>query len=246
MTTLMIRKRFRTAIDSGAKTVYLPRGRWIVGGQVILRGKVARLVGLKANLEYKSAEEGLFVVEEGNADVVLIEGLRGNYQKRPVIEGRTKRTVVVSGCINTGLKFSGGGDVFIEDTCSNPKSNFVFKGVNAWARQLNPENEGTHVSVDGGSLWILGLKTERGGTIVEAKSGARVEVWGGFSYTTGAGKLAPMFKLDQGASGLFRFREICYNKDPFAVIVKRGDDVINADDPRWNGRRLSLFEVEAE
>jgi len=234
------------AVDSGAKTVYLPRGNWKIAGQVILRGKVARLVGLKADFEYKGAEEGLFVVADGDSEVVLIEGLRGNYEKRPVIEGRTKRTVVVSGCINTGLKFSGGGEVFIEDTCANPQSNFTFTGVKAWARQLNPENEGTHISVNGGSLWILGLKTERGGTLVEAKNGARVEVWGGFSYTTGAGALAPMFTLDESSSGLFRFREICFTDDPYRVIVKRGQDVLGKDDQRWNGRKLSLFEVKAE
>ncbi len=233
------------AVDSGAKTVYLPRGTWKIGGQVILRGNVARLVGLKAGLEYKGSEEGLFVVADGDADVVLIEGLRGNYEKRPVIEGRTKRTVVVSGCINTGLKFSGGGDVFIEDVCANPQSNFSFTGVKAWARQINPENEGTHISVDGGSLWILGLKTERGGTLAESKNGARIEVWGGFSYTTGSGKLAPMFTLDESSSGLYRFKEICFNDDPFRVIVKRVEDVLGKDDQRWKGKKLSLFEVAA-
>ena len=115
------------AIDSGATTVYLPRGRWNLSGQVFLRGAVKRLIGLKASLEYKAAEDGLFVVEDGTAGVVLIEGLRGNYEKRPVIEGRTQRTVVVSGCINTGLKFSGGGEVFVEDACANPTSNFFLQ-----------------------------------------------------------------------------------------------------------------------
>ncbi len=233
------------AVDSGKGTVYLPRGRWKIDGQVFLRGAVHRLVGTKVRLDYKAADEGLIVVEDGPVPV-WIEGLKGNYRKRPVIEGRTKRTVVVSSCEGTGLKFSGGGEVFIEDTVPNPKSNFVFEGVNTWARQLNPEPEGTHISVDGGSLWILGLKTERGGTLVEAKNGARVEVWGGFSYTTGAGKLAPMFSLDESSSGLYRFREICYNNDPFRTIVKRGKDEIDAKNPKWKGRKFSLFEVKAK
>ncbi len=233
------------AIDSGNGTIYLPRGMWKIDGQVVLRGAVHRFVGMKAWLDYKAGEEGVIVVEDGPGPL-WIEGLKGNYQKRPVIEGKTKRTVVVSGCVNTGLQFTGGGDVFIEDTCANPKSNFEFIGVNAWARQLNPENEGTHISLDGGSLWILGLKTERGGTLVEAKNGARVEVWGGFSYTTGAGKLAPMFTLDTSSSGLYRFREICFNNDPYTVIVKRGTAEIGATDPKWKGRKFSLFEVRSK
>ncbi len=62
------------------------------------------------------------------------------------------------------------------------------------------ENEGTHIINDSGDLWVLGYKTERGGTLLESRGGARSEILGGFSYTTTAGKLAPMFVTDNSSS----------------------------------------------
>ena len=43
---------------------------------------------------------------------------------------------------------------------------FRFRKQRVWARQLNIENEGTHLTNDGGDVWVLGYKTERGGTLV--------------------------------------------------------------------------------
>lgn len=49
-----------------------------------------------------------------------------------------------------------------------------------WARQINIEYDGTKVVNDGGNLWILGIKTEPKGTIIESKNGANTELLGGF------------------------------------------------------------------
>jgi hypothetical protein len=49
-------------------------------------------------------------------------------------------------------------------------------------------------------------------------------VFGNFSYTTTAGKLAPMFRTEN-ASVFAVFHEVCYSGDPFSVLVeeKQGD-----------------------
>jgi hypothetical protein len=87
-----------------------------------------------------------------------------------------------------------------------------------WARQLNVENEGTHVANQGGDLWVLGYKTERGGTLLETSQSGRSEILGGFSYTTTAGKLAPMFVTKDSRVFTF-FGEVCFNGDPFAMLI---------------------------
>jgi len=92
-------------------------------------------------------------------------------------------------------------------------------GQKVWARQLNVENEGTHITNDGGELWVLGYKTERGGTLLHTLGGGQSEVFGTFSYTTTAGKLAPMF-LTQDSSAFAFFSEVCYTGDPFATLVR--------------------------
>lgn len=88
-----------------------------------------------------------------------------------------------------------------------------------FARQLNIENEGAHFLNDGGTAWMLGYKTERGGTLADTRRGGRTEILGGFSYTTTAGKLAPMF-LNDNASVFTFFSEVCYSGDPFETLIR--------------------------
>ena len=84
---------------------------------------------------------------------------------------------------------------------------------------MNIENEGTHFLNDGGTAWVLGYKTERGGTLMETRNGGQSEILGTFSYTTTAGKLAPMFVT--GDSKVFAFfNEICYSGDPFVTLAR--------------------------
>ena len=73
----------------------------------------------------------------------------------------------------------------------------------------------------------LGFKTERGGTLLDTRGGGRSEILGGFSYTTTAGKLAPMFVNTDSSVWAF-FNEVCYNGDPFTVRVSetRGTETI--------------------
>lgn len=147
---------------------------------------------------------------------------------------------------NINVHSSDGGNLFLEDVVSNPRQNWVITGSNVWARQWNPENEGTHIINNGANLWVLGLKTERGGTLVETLNGGRTEVLGGFSYTTTAGALAPTFVFKDSA-GSITFREICFNSNPFREIVRdyspRGQWSLLRDDPDWAGQRFLRLDV---
>ena len=123
------------------------------------------------------------------------------------------------------LKFTArakAGELFLEDVVTH---DLQLRGHRLWARQLNIENEGTHLANEGGDVWILGYKTERGGTLLSTSGTGRSEVLGGFSYTTTAGKLAPMFVTVDASSFTF-FGEICYNGDPFTSLIRetRGGD----------------------
>lgn len=91
--------------------------------------------------------------------------------------------------------------------------------VRCWPQRVLGERTGTHFRNDGGTAWVLGYKTERGGTLVHTLGGGRSEIIGGFSYTTTAGKLAPMF-VSENASLFAFFAEVCYSGDPFQTLVQ--------------------------
>lgn len=215
------------AIDSGAATVFFP-GFYTVEKPIIVRGKVRRLLGTGAWIDYNRRSKPDIIIDDGDEKVVVIEHFA------PInggIEIRTHRTVVLRS-IESRINHTGKGRMFLEDVTTLDLR--LRAGHQVWARQLNIENEGTHLTNDGGQLWVLGYKTERGGTLLHTKGGGRSEVFGTFSYTTTAGKLAPMFVTDDAAVFAF-FSEVCYTGDPFAVLVRETRKGITREVKRGSG-----------
>jgi len=207
------------AMNSGARTIFLP-GTYALNSTVTLGRKVQRVVGIGGMVDYFAKAKPDFRISKGDSPVVVFEHFSHIHGG---IEIDTDRTIVFRSVSDCDLKFgrnAAGGELFFEDFVTH---NLVIKNQTVWARQLNVENEGTHIVNDGGKLWVLGYKTERGGTLLETRGRGYSEILGGFSYTTTAGKLAPMFVTDNSSVFTF-FNEVCYNGDPFELKIqeKRG------------------------
>jgi hypothetical protein len=201
----------QTALDSGARTVFLP-GKYAISRTLLVRGKVRRVVGCGGWVDYAKKVSPDFRVLAGDGDVVTFEhfaSVNGG------IENATDRTLVLRS-IGTQVFSKGAGKLFLEDVAGHE---LAVGKQKVFARQLNVENEGTHLLNDGGDVWVLGYKTERGGTLVHTKAGGRSEILGGFSYTTTAGQLAPMF-VNDGSSVFAFFDEVCYTNDPFRTRIR--------------------------
>ncbi len=203
------------AMDSGATTVFFP-GNYKTVAPILVRGKVRSVVGISGFLNYGKRDLLNFRIEDGAAPVVTLEhfGHLGGG-----VEIATCRTVVLRSMETHTIKSTPaaeGGEVFLEDVVGD---DFRFRKQRVWARQLNIENLGTHLTNDGGDVWALGYKTERGGTLLHTLGGGRSEMLGGFSYTTTGGKLAPMFVNDHSSVWAF-FAEVCYNGEPFPIRVR--------------------------
>jgi hypothetical protein len=213
---------FQKAMDSGATTVFLP-GNYALKSTVILRGKVRRMIGTGGQIDYTSQAKPDFRLIDGEAPVVVVEHFANIHGGLEVDTSRTLVLRSVSDCDLTSTPKAEGAEWFFEDVVTH---HLTLRKQKLWARQLNIENQGTHLLNDGGDVWILGYKTERGGTLLETRGGGRSEILGGFSYTTTAGKLAPMFVNSDSSVWSF-FSEVCYNGDPFAVRVseRRGTEV---------------------
>ena len=236
------------AIDSGATTIYLPRGGYRIDKTIIIRGNVRRIIGCRAYLmveaPLKTQNQPMFRLENGTAPVVSIEGISTDFSSGPYffMEHNAGRTLVMQ---RLAINFQGAeayrtgpngtGDVFVEDVVGRY---FHFKNQHLWARQFNPEGDGVHIENDGGVAWILGLKTEGGGPLLDLKRGSKTEVLGGFTYTVGDSERAPMMVIDN-AEAAITFAEVCYSGKPFPVIVqetrKGVTKIIKKEDPLWRG-----------
>ena len=205
------------AIDSGASTVYLPRGTWHLSSPVILRGKVRRVIGCEAQvaLTGPTGTPG-FRLENGDSKVVVIERIEVSSPTAVFIEVATERTLVLSSCSGVRANFTGKGDVFLEDVSSS--RTWAFHGNHVWARQWNVVSEGLKIVNDGGELWLLGLRAEKPGTVIQTLAKGRTELLGGLCVSSGGFKLDPMFTITDAAATFFA-GESSFAGSPYQNIV---------------------------
>lgn len=204
------------AIDSGATTIFLPGMHYRFHSTVQVRGKARRMIGVGGMIDYTAQSKPDFRIVDGESDVVSFEHFAYIHGG---IEIDTQQTIYFRSVSDCDLKMtpkSVGGELFLEDFVTH---DLKLNRQKVWARQLNIENEGTHLANDASDLWVLGYKTERGGTLLETRGGGQSEILGGFSYTTTAGKLAPMFVTEDSSVFAF-FSEVCFNSDPFVTLIK--------------------------
>jgi hypothetical protein len=198
----------QAAIDSGKSTVYFPAtGTFEIKGTILVRNNVHRILGTEGKVRAIS-DQASFKVVDGTSPTVVIERMANGFDFPLTIENASSRTLVLKDLSDVTGNMTGSGDIFIEDVVGG---NWRFGKQNIWARQLNVENKGTHITNDGGSLWILGLKTEQGGTIIDTKNGGKTELLGSLIYNTNnapnGAQDEPMF-IDNESSTSFSFSEI--------------------------------------
>jgi hypothetical protein len=170
-------------LDSGKSTIAFPMGPYLAYDEraVTVPAGVRRIVGFSSviNSDSKGRNGGgiKFIVEGNSAEPLIIEQFGYGVK----VEQRGKRPVVLKhGNIRAYTAQPGAGDLYLEDV-ELGSARFV-PGQRVWARQFNNESEGPKIVNDGAALWILGLKTERAGTVIETVGGGKTELLGGLIY----------------------------------------------------------------
>ncbi|MFW6286770.1 MAG: glycosyl hydrolase family 28-related protein [Candidatus Sumerlaeota bacterium] len=186
----------RQAIASGKPVVWFQPGIYLIDDVIDLPPTLQRLNFMKSDLGAGDKlrlmhGKGVFrVVGESDKPLIIedlfaMEKLRGGMA---LVQHASKRTLVLS---DIHMHFCAayrnsveGGKVFIENVFAMNQFRpeipvFDFKGQQVWARQINPERNDPEILNDGGSLWVLGFKTEKEGTAFCTVNGGRTEVLGG-------------------------------------------------------------------
>jgi Pectate lyase superfamily protein/F5/8 type C domain len=198
---------FQRAIDSGATTVYLPADAAIIlRADVILRKNVRRVVGFYASIA--AADGARIRALSRGTNVIFAEQFKYVPFENASANGLAVRDSEVS------VSGTGVGDLFLE----NIAGEFKFGRQRVFGRQINSEPEGLKISNAGGKLWILGLKTERAGTLIQTTNGGTTEVLGGLCYTTTNGT-DPMFTSVDSRLSL-TLAEVAYGPTPYATLVR--------------------------
>ncbi len=210
----------QAAIDSGAKTVYLPGGsHFFFNQEVRIHGHVERIIGLEGRCRFGDEATWRLVDldqtrSEDDAPVVIIERCSNESGGQNVtIQHESTRTLIVSSWIGAHVIGRGSGDIFLDDFCG--QLDLESTKHHAWCRQLNTERQGTMLTNNGSSLWILGIKTEKIGTIIHTKGGGFTDLLGCFIYSNqGWDNTAPAFLIEDSTVNLCGLNERNYNQQP--------------------------------
>lgn len=187
------------AIDSGATTVYLPYGSYLLRKPIILRKNIQVIQGCGSILmAAKDVPDGvLFRYEGSSAQAVFIDRLSCIGR----IEHAAPKDLVILHCRWPGYQNAAPangaalGKLFADDVCGWP---WLFKEPQqAWLRSLNIESDHLKFDNTAASVWVLGYKTEGDGTEGRIGPKASLEILGGQFYCGRAPPL-PMFTVEEG------------------------------------------------
>ncbi len=189
------------ALDAGAKEIHFGPGRYLLDAPLTIPACVERICFHYCDLVTgprlaAMPLQGVFVVGGETDQPLLFEQLFAWEQFRGecvVIDHASTRPLVVRDIHTQTLSLYRnsveGGKVFMENvacttgvipgTRDHGRVCMRFKGQQVWARQLNPERGHPMVVNDGGTLWVLGFKTEDDATGFLTVNGGRTELLGG-------------------------------------------------------------------
>lgn len=231
----------QAAIDSGARTVYLPAGmRFQFNGTLEIRGPVERIIGLEG--VFHTDGKAMWKLVDGrhprglpDSKTVIIERMSGTSGGHGIsVQHESKRTLVVSSVIGFGVEGHGAGDIFLDDFCGT--LNLHRPGQSAWCRQLNTEHTGTMLRNNGGRLWVLGMKTEKIGTIIETLNGGVTDAAGIFIYSNqGWDGQVPAFVIHNSTVTLAGINERNYNRQPVSLWFREtnGTETRESKERSW-------------
>lgn len=234
------------AIDAGKTTIYFPSGKeYNFVGTIYIRGNVRRIFGLEAGSNALDKQGGGFhhgtwVVADGTAPVVVLERFDSVYARWAFVHQSNRAFVLKNLPIEEVTVKTGAGDLFIEDVVGGYVT--VEAGAALYARQLNLEPPtGDRIYNKGGTVWILGLKTERDATVLRTARGGKSEVLGAFIYTNLASDPNKvMFVSEEGSDVSFTLGEQVGRNQPFSPVRETRDGVTkilkNGDVPYRVGR----------
>jgi hypothetical protein len=166
----------QAAFDSGAATVYFPQGYYDLNGATItVPQSVRRVLGLA----WGGSGNVVFRVVGDTTDPLIIERFSRNVAFK--VEHAGKRPLAIK---HAGSEYvpvaNPPGDLYLDDFLAGTLT--VTGGQKVWARQLNLEGTQSKITNNGGSVWVLGYKTEGMSVNIDNRPGGSVEMLGGLVY----------------------------------------------------------------
>jgi hypothetical protein len=245
-----ITEALRRAFASGAATVYLPHGRYLIHDAIEVPATLRRIVGMNASLTVRPERVPTFARDQGMLRIrvsgppLTIERVAFDMTdlgEQLAVELAAPRELVLRDIVTAGTglidRKAVGGRVFIEDTCCGPLR--LAGPAPVIARQLDTEGGDIRILNEGAPFTVLGLKTEGNGVVIDNRAGARSTVLGGLVYVVrDADPAIPAFRNAGGTLRAAFVEESLRPASRYTIYVQGAGRDIRATEfpPRGSGR----------
>jgi hypothetical protein len=181
--TAAIKAAIAHADETGKSVLcFAAQGTYFAEGTFDLGGSIQHVIGAASYLSPVKDKLLGFRLVDGPA-----HGLTFDLLCRPLnpnitvtVENASSRDLVVR-CLRSDLSATGPGRCFVEDACGRLKISHPQARV--WVRQLNSEAKEAQANENrSGTLWVLGMKSERTPTLIGTYAGGSTEVLGTWAY----------------------------------------------------------------
>ena len=181
------------AMATGAATIYLPFGRYVITDGVEIPPTVQHIAGMNSSITVTperlptfARTSGMFRISQPGPPL-LIDRLAfdmTNLGDQLAVQATAHRDVTLRDTVTGGTSLldrnAAGGRIFLEDVCCG---GFRIAGPEpVYARQFDGEGDVTRIVNDGSPLVVLGIKTEGNFTVLDNRNGARTQILGGLLY----------------------------------------------------------------
>jgi Pectate lyase superfamily protein len=248
-----IQKAIDHAAEIGATTVYIRGGKardpnwYLFQKDVKVHGSVRHVTGLGfIRLLSGGAKEPSYPKK---TSAFIVEGSKGApllaFTHMQVFAPQANFGLIVNStrpviCDTLGAVVQAGpGSTVFMNNCVGHM--FQERGSKVFIRQWNTEGnvEGgakSNTINDGGTLWVLGMKTEHHGTKLRTLNGGKSEILSVHNYnTTGVSDDEPFFEVIDSSLSCSSYREICFNGGwwRIPVLSKFGGKVYKQPKADW-------------
>jgi hypothetical protein len=165
------------ALDAGKATVYFPHSGYLTYNRTVVTvpASVRKIVGF-GSLMTSGPNGGLVFKVAAGSDPLIIEG----FQQGITVEHAGARTVSIEHGKYRYEDSASSTDLYLTDVGITPLN--ITHPHRVWARQLNTEGKESKINNAGGTMWILGLKTEGTTTVITATDQSKTELLGTLLY----------------------------------------------------------------
>jgi hypothetical protein len=233
-------KYLQSTLDGGASTVYFPFGHYLAYNEaaVTVPDTVNRIVGFSSviNRSPLGINGGgiRFIVSSNRTAPLIIEQFGYGVK----IDHYGRRPVVIKNGSYAYTSHPGAGNVFFEDVGLSQVT--VQSGQSVWGRQVDDEVNTTKI-INNGTLWIMGLKTEQTGTVIETTAGGSTELLGNLIYPAHsvASNVVAFQSTDAKVSYIYAESVYCSGCG-YSVQVTESRNGLSAQLPTSNSKRFVM------